>query len=242
MAFCKKCGALLTFANGVCPKCGTQAHAGFQGKNKLEFSSGNSGFTKSVLVNQLESYLQLLIDNEELQSMIKPQNNFPSMPVTYKKRSFMKFFWPFLVGGVVGGYGVYFLASFIIAYNAAYGSHTYSTSQAASVSAMGDAFAGLIVALIVAAVIIFFGVKVAKRKQEDFNRNADYMNQEAEARYNQGINNQKMLDLFQSNLNEMRKYEPLIPYEYRNPSYVGAIIDLLQEDKAQSIEEAIAML
>ncbi|MCR5384625.1 MAG: hypothetical protein K6E72_08340 [Saccharofermentans sp.] len=242
MAFCKKCGALLPFANGVCSKCGTQAHTGYQGKNKLEFSSGNSGFTKSVLVNQLESYLQLLIDNEELQSMIKPQSNFPSMPTTYKKRSFMKFFWPFLVGGLVGGYGVYFLATFIIAYNAATSSQMYTNSQAASASMLGDTFAGFIIALIVAAVIIFFGVKVSKRKQEDFNRNADLMNQEAEARYNAGINNQKMLDLFQSNLNEMRKYEPLIPYEYRNPSHVGAIIDLIKEDKAQTIEEAIAML
>lgn len=242
MAFCKKCGALIPFANGVCSKCGTKATAGGSGKNKLEFASGNSGFAKSVTIDQLEKYLQLLCDNEELQTMMKPQSNFPSTPDSgYKKRSFMFYFWPFLVGGIVGGYGVYILATLITVQNAA-SKALYTNSQAASASLMGDAFAGYIVAIIVAAAIIFVGVKIAKRKQTDFNKNADYMIEQAKERYNQGVQNQRMLDLFQQNMGEMRKYESLVPMNLRNPSGVGAIIDLLKEDKAQTIEEACAML
>lgn len=243
MAFCKKCGALLSFANGVCSRCGTQSMSGNSGKNKLEFASNNSGFAKSVVIDQLEKYLQLLVDNEELKTMIKPQNNFPSTPDSgYRKRSFMKFFWPFLVGGIVGGYVVYIGATFLTAFNAASSGRINSNSSAAQVSIMGDSIAGFIVALIVAAAIIFLGIKIAKRKQADFNSNADFMIEQAKERYNQGLQNQRMLDLFQENIGEMRKYESLVPENLRNPSGVGAIIDLLKEDKAQTVEEACSML
>ena len=100
----------------------------------------------------------------------------------------------------------------------------------------------MIVALIVAAAIIFFGVKISKRKQEDFNSNADYMNRQSMDKYRQGVQNQKMIDIFQENIAEMHKYESLVPEKYRTSSLVGEIISILNDDRAQTVEEACSML
>lgn len=238
MAFCKKCGALIAFAGGSCPRCGEQGSVGAAGRDTV-ISTG-SGFAKDVTIGKLERYRQLLSENEELKSMIKPQSGFPvSAEASYRKRSFMRYFWPFMVGGIAAGYIVYMIATFITA------TQTYDLvidSQQAAERVIGDTFAGLVAALVIAAAIIFFGVKVAKRKQADFNSNADFMNQEAQARYNKGLENQRMVNLFQENLTEMRKYEPLVPEQYRDLAHVSAIVELLKEDKAQTIEEACTML
>ena len=96
--------------------------------------------------------------------------------------------------------------------------------------------------IIVAAVIIFFGVKTSKRKQADFNSNADFMNRQASERYQKGLQNQKMINLYQSNIQEMHKYETMVPEKHRNSADVGSIIQILKEDRAQTVDEAIALL
>ena len=221
MAFCRKCGAAMAEDDLVCIQCGTKIPN-----------------AKDDLIEKLEQYKQLLGDNEELKTMIRPQSEFPaSDQVFYKKRSFMKFFWPFLVGGVVGGYVVYLLSTFIIV---ATSSSTYS--QATAASAMGDAFLGFILALVVAGAVIFMGVKISKNKQEAHNRNAEVMIREASERYQKGLLNEKMVNLYQENINTMRQYERIVPEPYRSSSKVGSILNLLKEDKAQTVEEAIMIL
>lgn len=238
MAFCKKCGALIAFAGGNCPRCGQQSSIGAAGRDTV-MSAGN-GFAKDVTIGKLERYRQLIGECDELQTMIKPQSSFPSsLDTSFKKKSFMSYFWPFMVGGIIGGYAVYMVASFIVALSSV---NLVIDSQEAASRLLGDSFAGIIVALIVAGAIIFFGVKVAKRKQADFNSNAEFMNKEAEARYNKGQENQRMIALMQQNTTEMRKYESLVPEGYRTYDKLGAIIDLMKEDKAQTVEEAIALL
>ena len=220
MAFCRKCGEFMADDDLVCVKCGTKVKT-----------------AKDDLIDKLVRYKQLLSECEELKTMMKPQNSYVSdEPTVYKTRSFMRYFWPFLVGAVVGGYLIYMLSSVIIVSTI---SSDYSQATASSV--LGDAFIGLILALIVAAAIAFIGVKISKSKQAAFNSNAEYMMRQAEKRRQEAQDNQKILNVYQENVTEMHLYEHLVPEQYRTSAKVGTIIDLLKEDKAETVEEACSL-
>ena len=220
MAFCRKCGEFMADDDLVCVKCGTKVKT-----------------AKDDLIDKLVRYKQLLSECEELKTMMKPQNSYVSdEPTVYKTRSFMRYFWPFLVGAVVGGYLIYMLSSVIIVSTV---SSAYSQATASSV--LGDAFIGLILALIVAAAIAFIGVKISKSKQAAFNSNAEYMMRQADERRQAAQDNQKILNVYQENVTEMHLYEHLVPEQYRTSAKVGTIIDLLKEDKAETVEEACSL-
>lgn len=220
MAFCRKCGEFMADDDLVCVKCGTKVKT-----------------AKDDLIDKLVRYKQLLSECEELKTMMKPQNSYVSdEPTVYKTRSFMRYFWPFLVGAVVGGYLIYMLSSVIIVATV---SSDYSQATASSV--LGDAFIGLILALIVAVAIAFIGVKISKSKQEAFNSNAEYMMRQADERRQAAQDNQKILNVYQENVTEMHLYEHLVPEQYRTSAKVGTIIDLLKEDKAETVEEACSL-
>lgn len=220
MAFCRKCGEFMADDDLVCVKCGTKVKT-----------------AKDDLIDKLVRYKQLLSECEELKTMMKPQNSYVSdEPTVYKTRSFMRYFWPFLVGAVVGGYLIYMLSSVIIV-----SSVSSAYSQATASSVLGDAFIGLILALIVALAIAFIGVKISKSKQAAFNSNAEYMMRQADERRQAAQDNQKILNVYQENVTEMHLYEHLVPEQYRTSAKVGTIIDLLKEDKAETVEEACSL-
>lgn len=220
MAFCRKCGEFMADDDLVCVKCGTKVKT-----------------AKDDLIDKLVRYKQLLSECEELKTMMKPQNSYVSdEPTVYKTRSFMRYFWPFLVGAVVGGYLIYMLSSVIIV-----SSVSSAYSQATASSVLGDAFIGLILALIVAVAIAFIGVKISKSKQAAFNSNAEYMMRQADERRQAAQDNQKILNVYQENVTEMHLYEHLVPEQYRTSAKVGTIIDLLKEDKAETVEEACSL-
>ena len=68
------------------------------------------------------------------------------------------------------------------------------------------------------------------------------MIREASERYQKGLLNEKMVNLYQENINTMRQYERIVREPYRSSSKVGSILNLLKEDKAQTVEEAIMIL
>lgn len=222
MAFCRKCGAAMAEDDLVCVKCGTTVANG-----------------KNDLIDKLEKYKQLLGENEELETMIRPQSEFPSsdQSTVYKKRSFIRFFWPFLAGGIGGAYLIYMISTLIVMASV----DPYSNNVSAS-SLMGDTLIGYVLAFIVGAAVIFMGVKIAKSKQAAINSNAEYMMREQSERYQKGLLNEKMVNLYQENINNMRQYERIVPEPYRSSSKVGSILNILKDDKAQTVEEAIMML
>ena len=234
MNLCQKCGAPLGPADRICGKCGTPVTQAFVVDTK-----------KINLIKDLETYRELLSETEELKSMIKPQSSFPSSVDRFKTRSFMRYFWPFMVGGPVAGYVIYIIST-IIMMSSVMSMDTYNMTneqaQRASASILSDTFGGMIVALFVTAAIIIFGVVISKRKQRDFNSNAEFMNMQASERYNMGVKNQKMIDIYQDDINRMYKYESLVPEEYRKPSKIRKIIDVIKDEKADTVEEAIALL
>jgi hypothetical protein len=100
----------------------------------------------------------------------------------------------------------------------------------------------MVLALVVAAAIIIFGIMISKRKQADHNNKADYMNREASERYQKGLENQRMINLKQSNIQEMHQYETLVPDEFRTPVRIGKIIGYIEEDKAKTVEAACDLI
>lgn len=236
MEFCKKCGTILAFSGMACPRCGN-----FKGSD-----ADNAATGKISLIRNLEKFRDLLGETEQLRAMIKPQSEFPmSNEQSYKKRLFMRYFWPFLVGGIAAGTVVYFIATLIAIFSAAStanSAYTYTDVSYLEQRVVGDVYAGYFAGVIIAVIIIIVGTMIAKRKRNEFNHNADIMNQIATEKYQQGVKNQKMIDIYQENLHNMRIYENLVPEEFQSYDKINEIIVLLKEDKANTIDEAVALL
>ena len=201
---------------------------------------------KNALISKLERYKDLLAENEELDTMIKPQSSFPASEETgFKKRSFIKYFWPFIVAAPVVGYLIYFVSTMIAmssinSYDASF--MTEAEAQLISNQISSDIFMGMIVAIIVAAAIIIFGIVLCKRKQADFNSSADFMIRQASERYQKGLENQRMINLKQSNIQQMYQYESMVPNEYRTSFSVERLIEYIKNDEAKTVEEACELL
>ncbi len=245
MDTCKACGTILPFAGMKCPKCGFSK----DGENAAPAGGPARPFNsdKHILIMNLTKFRDLLSENEELQRMIKPQSEFPRQDEqVYKKRTLMKFFWPFLVGGIGAGILVYII-SMIIMVSTVMNAGTQPSMTQAQIDtytshAVTDIYGGYFVAIIVALAIIFLGLWLSRKKRDAFNSNADMMNRIASERYQQGLKNERMIDIYQDNLANMRRYETLVPEEYQTSEKVSLIIEALKEGPAETVEDAIAML
>ena len=250
MDTCKACGTILPFSGMKCPKCGFAPDGAPQGPSPFAAAGGSAktfNSDKHILIMNLTKFRDLLAENEELKRMIKPQSEFPSSDEQiYKKRSLMKFFWPFLVGGIGAGIIIYII-SMVIMFSSAMDIATQPSVSDQQVQtfanhAMTNIYGGYIVAIAVALAIIFMGLWLSRKKRDAFNSNADMMNRIASERYQKGLQNERMIDIYQDNLANMRRYEDLVPAEYQTSQKVSLIIEALKEDKADTVEEAIALL
>ena len=228
MVFCRKCGAPMAEEDHVCTRCGTEVQDVVK---KTE---------KSNLLFDLEQYRRLLSENEELKTLMKPQSEFPMSDTSdYKKRSFIKYFWPFILLAVAAYTIVYVMAIAItLASLNDIVEHSVSAERATS-EILGNTFGGFFIAVLVAVAVIVIGIIISKRKQAEFNKNAEFMNMQVSERYKMGLKNQKMIDIYQDNINKMRKYERFVPEKYRTSAKVNEIINIIKEDKADTVEEAI---
>ena len=218
----------------VCANCGTVV------------GQENEAEVKKDLINKLTEYQTLLSECEELETMMKPQSTFPATePAPFKKRTFIKYFWPFIIGAVGGFYVVYVLSVLIGTYSTlnSYNPYTSSvTKEALERNLVSDYLLGWLVGAIVCVAIICIGIKVAKSKQAAINDNAERINEELADRYRKGLLNQKMIELHTDNTRKMRFYEDLVPEEYRTSAQVASLITVLKENKAKTVEEACALI
>ena len=66
------------------------------------------------LIARLKEYRDLLAETEELGAFIKsPGENHTRPPAQLKKKTFMRFFWPWMVASIVAFYLVYTVTAFI---------------------------------------------------------------------------------------------------------------------------------
>lgn len=203
--------------------------------------------TTMELIRKLERYRELLAETIELRNRIKPQSEFPVRETNdeFKKRSVMKYFWPYLVGGIGGGIVVYAITAFIaIASMMNKAKYTLNRDQASSAATrmMGDVYIGYFAAIIIALAIIFIGLKIARSKQASFNKNCDYMNTLNAEKYREGQLNSRMISLLDDDMREIRLYESLVPEDYRTPEQLAEIIALIKNEKAKTVDEACAIL
>ena len=247
MDTCKACGTILPFAGMKCPRCGfskdgDNAAAAAAGGPAKPFNSD-----KHVLIMNLTKFRDLLSENEELKTMIKPQSEFPRTDEqVYKKRTLMKFFWPFLVGGIGAGVVIYIISA-ILMFSTALSAGTQPSMTQTQMNtytshAVSDLYGGYVVAIAVALAIIFLGLWLSRKKRDAFNSNADMMNRIASERYQQGLKNERMIDLYQDNISSMRRYEDLVPEEYQTSEKVSLIIEAVKETQAETVDDAIAII
>ena len=234
MLFCRKCGSPMGDEDHICLNCGTKV-----GKDPGSES-------KQELIKELTEYQTLLADNEELETMIKPQEKFPTaVPTAFKKRAFIGFFWPYIVGGTLSFFGIYIIAIAIAAFTNldSYNPYTSSVSvNTVKANLVGDIYVGYFVAIIVAVAVFVIGIKVSRAKQRAFNSGVDRKNAEVTDRFNKGLLNQKMIELHTDNERKIRLYGEIVPEKYRTASQVASIITLIKEDKAATVAEACTML
>ena len=130
------------------------------------------------LIARLKEYRDLLAETEELGAFIKsPGDTHTTPPAPLKKKTFMRFFWPWMVAAIIAFY-VFYMATAFIAMQSTI--RTAGTARLAFSQMMGDTMAGMICAAIVTIVIILFGIRVAKRKRNDSNRETEYLNKIAD--------------------------------------------------------------
>ena len=235
MIKCPNCGAPMGDNASACGKCGA-----------LISTPTADAYKKNTLIRDLTKFRDLLLEVEELDTMIRPQSDFPvTNNNEFKKKSFMRYFWPFLVGGIGGGSILYMIVAIIAFYstmNKANYIVTKADANSLSASMVSDIYVGYIVCLIVALGIIIIGIKIAKSKQASANKEVDMLMREQAEKYQKGLKNEKMIEIRTDDLREIRKYEPLVPEEHQNPDSLAKIINLIQNDKASTIEEACAQL
>ena len=235
MIKCPNCGAPMGDNASSCGKCGA-----------LISTPTSDAFRKNTLIRDLTRFRDLLLEVEELNTMIRPQSDFPlTNNNEFKKKSFMRYFWPFLVGGIAGGSILYMIVAMITFYSTMkQANYIVSRADANNLSAsmVSDIYIGYIACFIAALGIILIGVKIAKSKQAAANKEVDMLMREQSEKYQKGLKNQKMIEIQTDDLREIRKLEPLVPEEYQDPDSLTKIIDLIKNDKATTVEEACALL
>ena len=216
MVNCWKCGAVLNEGEDFCSKCG------------LRIRGFDKPSDKADLIKKLDEYRLLLDEYEYIVATVQPQDNFPREEgqTAFKKRSFFRFFWPFLVIAAVILYVVGALTSL------------FGTASKDVVTLL----LGTLLGVVMAVVVIVFGVKVAKRKQADVNGKAEEMDELAKDRYNRGVANQKKIDRLAVLEEKKDKLDPLVPVGFRDFDHVAKIEEMIMKNRADSIEEAIAKI
>ena len=235
MIKCPNCGEPMWDNASSCGKCGA-----------LISTPTSDAYRKNTLIRDLTKFRDLLLEVEELNTMIRPQSDFPlNNNIEFKKKSFMRYFWPFLVGAVGGGSILYMIVALITFYSTMkQANYIVSRADANNLSAsmVSDIYIGYIACFIAALGIILIGVKIAKSKQAAANKEVDMLMREQSEKYQKGLKNQKMIEIQTDDLREIRKLEPLVPEEYQDPDSLTKIIDLIKNDKATTVEEACALL
>ena len=158
MLFCRKCGSIMGDEDHICLNCGT------------EVGRENTPDLKKDLIDRLTEYQTLLSDNEELETMIKPQKNFPSSVTTFKKKTFWRYFWPYVLGAGLSFLVVYLVIIIITAYTRLNSYNPYTSSVSAKTfetQMMGDVYVGYFTALIVAVALIVIGIKSFQGQAEN---------------------------------------------------------------------------
>jgi len=241
-AFCSKCGASVA---STIPSAGVETPSsvnrsfGVQGAQQAAYGTQQSAYeaqpatynaqpgiqNKNELLQVLQRYRDVIRDLEKANA--EATSTFASEaydePVRYY--TFMRFYWPFLVGAFFAFWIVYiFMARLAV--------HTLS---------MNVLKIGLILAIIVTLTLVFVGIGVARNKQDSANNAvyayADSRRRKAKSKEVTAAEKKQLEEKKRS----LEKDLGMLPGKYRNYDALCNIVRLLKFDKAATLQEAMKM-
>ena len=224
MPYCSQCGKLLSDEDEYCSKCGLPVSE----DRNITFGNSDTGamsVEESIaLVKEMSSKFEAInklktsiSDCEAEIEKLRPSAN----KVRY---SAFRFFWPFLIISLVA-YWVIVLIGCIVSVKTDDISGIYISE-----------FAGFIV---IAVILIAGGLNSQKKR--------DFLNftvrEEESIRKKKYDEKQKEIELLKNSLKDLKasaaKYDRLVPFRMRHKSKMDIVIDLLENGRAKTIEEAV---
>ena len=215
MIICKQCGAPMGDNAISCGKCGAE-------------NTERVGLDKQDLLAKLGRFKQLLDESSELAPKIRPQFEFPtSSSCNFAKKSFMRYFWPYMVGAVVTVNVLYFLG--YILYISLDTPLLFSLLSAIGVIAM--------------IVILIVGGKTAVKRRNELNIQVDNRNQSERKKYREIQEKTELLKTQYANKkNSLSIYNDIVPLKNRNSRHMIRVKSLLQTNKAETFADALKLI
>ena len=220
MGYCKVCCAYYEDGEEFCSQCGTKIEAPDEVPQLDEVSA------KDDLVKDLDKYRLILDEYEYLKANVKPSDNYSTFQESRSgKKSLIRYLWPFLV------------ASFIAFWVILEGAKAIIRSSCAPYS-----FIGFVVAATISIVIVLYGFGYSRNKQAEDNRDVDIMNSISMDLYTISQVNQEKNNRLREVTLEKDKYDKLVPEGYCDFDHVAKIEELIMQNKASTVAEAIKLI
>lgn len=229
MGFCVNCGRELQANDMFCPKCGTQNEAasvaGSEAKPAVEAAAVPESKEESLeLADKLfRKYKDLERINKEIED-VRMRLAIPVERVP-KQHAAFRYFWPFLVYAAVS-FGIFYTIGYLLAI----------------ISSTTGVLFILIGLISIPIFIITGGVKAVRYREE---MNAGEIKNHAR-RIEQQESDKKTSDTLykkrQRFLDDLRKYDLIVPRDLRNSAAMSKVKVLMQAGKAENFTEAIEIL
>lgn len=250
MPFCRRCGAVMDEDDAFCSKCGTSvastvpqaapvapvaqpvqqapvAQAVPVAQPAPAAASAGAQKSKGELLPILQRYRDVLRDIDKLKT--EAPSTFASSPsdTPVRYHTFIKFYWPFIVGSIVAFWVIYFI----------------SAKMAVRDLDLRILYGGVILGGLVFLGTILGGIAVAKSRQSTANYYAyEYAHRRDSKSKSRTSNNTEM----ENALAKKRSIEDDLPEEltarYRTYENMCTIVRVIKFEKANTLEEALVIV
>ena len=229
MGFCVNCGRELKDDDVFCPKCGTQndaaVKAGPAAIPAVESAAVPADKEESLAFADklFKKYKDLERTNKEIED-VRMRLAIP-VESTPKQHAAFRYFWPFLVYAAVS-FGIFYTIGTLLTY----------------ASAVTGALFMLIGLISIPVLLITGGVRAVRYREE---MNAGEYRNHIRRKEQQELDKKNSDTLYkkrQRAMDDLKKYDPIIPRDLRNSAAMSKVKVLMQAGKAENFTEAIEIL
>lgn len=228
MAYCVKCGTLITGEDLFCPMCGTKTEFDDETVSEAPVETAASVMTKEESIAFAEKLGETYKSYERLKKEIednKMQLSKPE-PGMVKRHAAFKFFWPYLVAAAVTFNVLYFIGSLLN-----------------NTSGSGAALFFYALALIVSVIILIVGGTTARRLRDEYNQTAIMAANNRRKHLDELKHETSALERKAAKkASELKEYQSIIPLPYRDSASMAKVVILLRSNKAETFTEAVELL
>lgn len=250
MPFCRKCGAQMDEDDAFCSCCGAsvastipqaapvaqpapvvQAAPVAQAAPAAAVASAGAqqkeSMSKGELLPILQRYRDVLRDIDKLKT--EAPSTFASSPsdTPVRYHTFIKFYWPFIVGSIVAFWVIYFI----------------SAKMAVRDLDFRILYGGIILGGLVFLGTILGGIAVAKSRQSTANYYAyEYAHRRDSKSKSRTSNNKEMEDALAKKRSIEKELPEEITTKYRTYDNMCTIVRVMKFEKANTLEEALVIV